>query len=196
MKKVSNDHLIESLHWRYAVKKFDSNNKISDSDWKTLEHSLILTPSSYGLQPWKFLVVQNPEVRKKLTPHSWNQTQVADCSHFVVFAAKGLKQTLLFFVPFLLYIIAEILPQEFAFKSSISKVVYSMAPVFGAVIGIYSINFFASVFGELISFMTGTLLYIVIRESLPSDRAEKPIYFIMGVLLYAFVIYFSWNSVY
>ena len=112
----------------------------------------------------------------------------------VIFAAKGLKQTLLFFVPFILYIIAEILPQEFQFKSSISKVFYSMAPVFGAIIGIYSINFFASVFGELISFMTGTLLYIVIRESLPSDKAEKPVYFMIGVLLYALIIYFSWNA--
>ncbi len=112
----------------------------------------------------------------------------------VVFAAKGLKQTLLFFVPFLLYIIAEILPQEFEFKGSISKVMYSMAPVFGAIFGIYSIGFFASIFGEAISFMTGTLLYIVIRESLPSDKAEKPIYFIIGVLLYAIIIYMSWNA--
>lgn len=112
----------------------------------------------------------------------------------VVFAAKGLKQTLLFFVPFLLYIIAEILPQEFTFKSTISKVFYSMAPVFGAVIGTYSIDYFASIFGELISFITGTLLYIVIRESLPSDKAEKPIYFLIGVLLYTFIIYLSWNA--
>ena len=112
----------------------------------------------------------------------------------VVFAAKGLKQTLLFFVPFLLYIIAEMLPQEFAFKSSISKIFYSMAPVFGAIAGIYSIDFLASIFGELISFITGTLLYIVIRESLPSDRAEKPVYFIIGVLLYTAIIYLSWNA--
>ncbi len=112
----------------------------------------------------------------------------------VIFAAKGLKQTLLFFIPFLLYIIAEILPQEFEFKSHISKVLYSMAPVFGAILGVYSIGFFASIFGETISFMTGTLLYIVIRESLPSDKAEKPIYFIMGVLLYTLIIHFSWNA--
>ena len=111
-----------------------------------------------------------------------------------VFAAKGLKQTLLFFVPFLLYIIAEILPQEFEFKSSISKVLYSMAPVFGAILGVYSIGFFASVFGETISFMTGTLLYIGIRESLPSDRAEKPVYFVIGVLIYTLIIYMSWNA--
>lgn len=83
-----NKELIEKLQWRYAVKKFDSQKKISESDWKTLEEALILTPSSYGLQPWKFLIVQDPKIRKLLTPHSWNQTQVEDCSHFVVFAAK------------------------------------------------------------------------------------------------------------
>lgn len=83
-----NNNLLEQLKWRYAVKKFDNQKKISASDWQTLEESLILTPSSYGLQPWKFLVVQDPQIRKQLTPHSWNQTQVEDCSHFVVMAAR------------------------------------------------------------------------------------------------------------
>jgi len=83
-----NATLLEQLKWRYAVKKFDSQKKISTTEWKTLEESLILTPSSYGLQPWKFIVVQDPQVRKQLTPHSWNQTQVEDCSHFVVLAAR------------------------------------------------------------------------------------------------------------
>jgi nitroreductase len=83
-----NNQLIEQLQWRYAVKKFDNQKKVSAKDWKTLEESLVLTPSSYGLQPWKFLVIQDAKIRKLLTPHSWNQTQVEDCSHFVVFAAK------------------------------------------------------------------------------------------------------------
>ena len=112
-----------------------------------------------------------------------------------VFASKGLVATLLFFVPFLLYIIAEILPQEFEFKSSTFKVFYSMAPFFGAIVGINYIEFIASVFGELISFVTGTLLYIVIRESLPSDKAEKPLYFLIGVLFYALIIFMSWNLI-
>lgn len=109
------------------------------------------------------------------------------------FAAKGLVRTLLFFVPFLLYIIVEILPQEFEFKSNLSKIFYSMAPFFGTLIGINYIEFAASIFGELISFITGTLLYIVIRESLPSDEAEKPLYFIIGVLFYALVMFMAWN---
>jgi nitroreductase len=82
------EQLVQQLSWRYAVKKFDPTKKISATDWEALEKSLVLTPSSYGLQPWKFLVVQTPEMRRKLTPASWNQTQVEDCSHFVVLASK------------------------------------------------------------------------------------------------------------
>jgi nitroreductase len=89
MNVKNNQDLIKQLEWRYAVKKFDSQKKISKDDWAAIEKSLVLTPSSYGLQPWKFIVVQNPEIRKKLTPLSWNQTQVEDCSHFVVFANLG-----------------------------------------------------------------------------------------------------------
>ena len=48
----------------------------------------MLTPSSFGLQPWKFLVVADPAVRAQLRPESWNQSQVTDASHFVVLAAR------------------------------------------------------------------------------------------------------------
>ena len=113
----------------------------------------------------------------------------------VSFALEGLTQTLLFFVPFLLYIIVEILPQEFGFKSSIFKVFYSMAPLFGALVGISYIDFTTSFFGELIAFITGTLLYIVIRESLPSDKAEKPLYFMIGILFYKLIIFMTWNLI-
>jgi nitroreductase len=76
--------LIAALNWRYATKVFDPAKKIPDATWAVLEESLILTPSSFGLQPWKFLVVQDQELREKLVPHAWNQRQVADCSHLVV----------------------------------------------------------------------------------------------------------------
>ncbi len=82
---MEQNQIIDSLNWRYATKKFDANKKISAPDWKVLSESLHLAPSSYGLQPWKFLVVQNKETLKKLTPLSWNQTQVEDCSHYIVF---------------------------------------------------------------------------------------------------------------
>lgn len=88
MRNISNEKLVDSLKWRYAVKKFDAAKKISESDWATLEESLLLTPSSYGLQPWKFLVINDPKVRAELRPVAWNQSQVEDASHFIVFAAK------------------------------------------------------------------------------------------------------------
>lgn len=111
----------------------------------------------------------------------------------VNFALKGLAQVLLFFIPFLLYIIVEILPQEFEFRNRNFKIFYSLAPLFGAIIGINSVEFIGSIFGELVSFITGTLLYIVIREALPSDKAEKPLYFIIGILSYALIIFMTWN---
>lgn len=80
--------LQKALEWRYAVKNFDPQKKISAQDWQILENSLVLTPSSYGLQPWKFFVVEDKQIREKLRPASWNQSQVTDCSHYVVFAAK------------------------------------------------------------------------------------------------------------
>ena len=80
--------LLASLRWRYATKKFDATRKLSDDVWGTLEKSLILTPSSFGLQPWKFLVVTSQEVKEELMPFCWGQRQVADCSHLVVLCAK------------------------------------------------------------------------------------------------------------
>lgn len=78
----------EALEWRYATKKYDTSKKISAQDWKTLTESLTLAPSSYGIQPWKFLVIENPAVREQLKPVSWGQTQVTDASHYVVFLHK------------------------------------------------------------------------------------------------------------
>ena len=85
---VSNEELVEQLNWRYAVKRFDPTRKISDEDWEALEHSLVLSPSSYGLQPWKFYVIADEDKKKELQKHSWNQPQVVECSHLVVLAAK------------------------------------------------------------------------------------------------------------
>lgn len=76
--------ILKALNWRYAVKKFDATKKISQSDWATLQEIIRLTPSSYGLQPWKFILVENPQVRQKLKPISRDQSQVTDCSHYLV----------------------------------------------------------------------------------------------------------------
>ena len=88
MSTLSGDSLIQQLNWRYATKKFDPTRKIAPAEWSILEQALLLTASSYGLQPWKFIVVTNSELKTKLRAASWNQAQVEDCSHHVVFAAK------------------------------------------------------------------------------------------------------------
>ena len=85
---LSPEAAIHQLQWRYAVKKFDSTKIIPDAIWTALEQSLVLAPSSFGLQPWKFFVVKNPEVRSQLLEHSWKQSQVVDASHLVVLAIK------------------------------------------------------------------------------------------------------------
>lgn len=85
---ISNETLLQQLRWRYATKQFDPDRRIPAEDWQALEEALRLTPSSYGLQPWNFVVVTNPEVRRELLGASWNQTQVAEASHLVVFAIK------------------------------------------------------------------------------------------------------------
>ncbi|MGF1488367.1 MAG: NAD(P)H-dependent oxidoreductase [Prochloraceae cyanobacterium] len=78
----------EQLYWRYATKKFAPNKKIPEATWQVLEQSLVLAPSSFGLQPWKFIVVRNPEIRSKLVEHSFGQTMVVDASHLVVLTVK------------------------------------------------------------------------------------------------------------
>ena len=86
---VAPETVLEQLNWRYATKKFDPARKIAPELWMKLEEAAIHAPSSYGLQPWKFVVVTDPDVRKKLHPVSWNQAQILDASHLVVFAAKN-----------------------------------------------------------------------------------------------------------
>ena len=77
-----------ALNWRYAVKAFDASRQIDAPTWASLENSLVMSPSSYGLQPWKFLVIGDAALRAELRPHSWNQSQITDASHLVVFLAK------------------------------------------------------------------------------------------------------------
>ncbi len=88
MASITNDALLAQLIWRYATKAFDPARKISAPDWTALEAALILTPTSYGFQPYRFVVITDQPTKEQLVPFSWNQKQPADCSHFVVFAAK------------------------------------------------------------------------------------------------------------
>ena len=63
MLPITADTLLAALNWRYATKQFDNTRKIAEGDWNILEQSLILTPTSFGLQPYRFLIITDPEVK-------------------------------------------------------------------------------------------------------------------------------------
>ncbi|MBX7104490.1 MAG: NAD(P)H-dependent oxidoreductase [Gemmataceae bacterium] len=88
MAVVPASNVLDQLRWRYAVKKFDSSKKIPAETWAALEHAIVLSPSSYGLQLWKFVVITDPALREKLKAVSWGQTQITDASHLVVFCGR------------------------------------------------------------------------------------------------------------
>jgi len=78
--------IIDKLNWRYATKKF-SDKKISEKDFDELLETLRLSPSSYGLQPWKFIVVENRELREKLREAAYGQESVTNASHLIALCA-------------------------------------------------------------------------------------------------------------
>jgi nitroreductase len=88
MSTINRNQLIDQLQWRYATKQFDPARKINTEDWAALEQSLLLTPSSFGLQPWRIINVTTPAIREQLVPFSWGQRQIADASHLLVLAVK------------------------------------------------------------------------------------------------------------
>jgi nitroreductase len=88
MNTLKSESIVRQLNWRYATKRFDPEQTIPAADWKTLEQALVLSPSSFGLQPWKFIVITDRDIRAKLQPVSWNQSQITEASHLVVFAAR------------------------------------------------------------------------------------------------------------
>ena len=81
-------NIIESLNWRYATKKFDSNRKLSKNQVNTLKNAFNLTASSYGLQPIKLIVISRQEFKNNLLESSMNQQQVVQCSHLLVICVE------------------------------------------------------------------------------------------------------------
>jgi nitroreductase len=88
MDKIPHQQILNQLNWRYATQKFDPDHPLSDAEWETLEASLVLTASSFGLQPWRFVVVTDPDIRHRLVAASYGQQQPRDASHVVVFAIQ------------------------------------------------------------------------------------------------------------
>lgn len=79
-------NFITNANWRYATKKFDTTKKVSEEDLETLKEAIRLSASSYGLQPYKVLIIDNPELRAQLQVASWGQSQIVDASQLIVFA--------------------------------------------------------------------------------------------------------------
>ena len=81
-------NIIDSLKWRYAVKKFDTNKDLSEIQIETLKEAFNLTATSYGLQPLKLVIIKNKKIQEKLLPFSWNQQQILQASHLLVICIK------------------------------------------------------------------------------------------------------------
>lgn len=80
--------ILEALEWRYATKVYETTQKVSNEDLDTLLESIRLAPTSFGLQAYKVLVITDPEVKAKLKAVGYQQPQITDSSHLLVFAAK------------------------------------------------------------------------------------------------------------
>lgn len=86
-------NIVEALEWRYATKQFDREKKLSKEQLHTLKEALRLAPSSFGLQPWHFIIVEDTELRKKLRVAGFDQAQITDASHFLVLATEKTVDT-------------------------------------------------------------------------------------------------------
>jgi len=78
--------IIESLNWRYSTKKFDTTKKIAKTDLEILKEAIRLSASSYGLQPYQVIIVENEDLRQQIKTVAWNQSQVTDASDVLIFA--------------------------------------------------------------------------------------------------------------
>ncbi len=85
---MKRDEIIKIFEFRFACKEFDENRKIPEDDLNCILEAGILSPSSFGLEQWKFLVVRNPELKNKLREASYDQKQMTTCSEIVVVLAK------------------------------------------------------------------------------------------------------------
>lgn len=80
--------IMQALNWRYATQQFDSAKKVSDEDLQLILESGRLAPSSFGTEAWKFLVVENPEMRLRLREAGYDQAKITEASHVVVIARR------------------------------------------------------------------------------------------------------------
>jgi len=88
-KEAKKQEILEAFQFRHATKEFDPEKKISDDDFAFILETGRLSPSSFGFEPWRFVVIQDPELREQLKPVSWGaQKQLPTASHYVVMLAR------------------------------------------------------------------------------------------------------------
>lgn len=85
---MTREEIVNALNWRFATQAFDTSKKVSDEDLKTILEAGRLAPSSFGIEAWKFLVVENSEIRAKLRAVAWDQAKVIEASHLIVIARR------------------------------------------------------------------------------------------------------------
>lgn len=86
--------ILDAFHFRHATKEFDPDKKIPDDDFQFILKTGHLSPSSFGFEPWRFLVVQSPELREKIKNASWGaHSKLPEASHFVIILARTRKDT-------------------------------------------------------------------------------------------------------
>lgn len=88
LEELQMNPVIEALRFRHACKKFNPEKKISRQDLDIILEAACLSPSSFGMEAWKFLVLESPEIRQRLRPACWDQAQVTDSSHVIVILAR------------------------------------------------------------------------------------------------------------
>jgi len=113
---MNSSDILKAFNFRHACKIFDDTKKISDEDFNTILEVARLSPSSFGFEPWKFLVVQNQELRKKLLPVTWGaQNSLLTCSHYVIILARK-KPTLIYNSDYITHMMYDIhkIPQDLA----------------------------------------------------------------------------------
>ena len=92
---LSKQQIIEAFHYRHACKQYDPTKKISQEDMQFILETARLSPSSFGFEPWRFLVIENSAIRQLIRDNAWGaKDKVMDCSHFVVILVRQ-PQTLL-----------------------------------------------------------------------------------------------------
>lgn len=85
---MNGQEIIKAMNWRFATQVFDASKKVSDEVLKTILEAARLTPSSFGIEAWKFLVIENPELRGKIREAAWGQPKVTEASHLIVIARR------------------------------------------------------------------------------------------------------------